>query len=415
MRLRMPRTPLVLALALTALACAAPARAVVAPLPGQSVARMQATLSGAMRRAGPFSGAYVVDYGAGQPLFSLRAGVLRNPASVEKLYTTSTALSRFGLDGRLDTLVLTSVPPDAHGVVKGDLYLRGGGDPTFGSEHFANAAYGGGATVTALAQALQDTAGVSRVQGSVFGDESLFDSLRGGPSTSFRLDSEIGDLSALAFDRGLTGGLASPAAYAASQLAAALRGEGVPVRGQSGAATAPPTATLAATVASPPMRTLVQLTNQSSDNFFAETLLKDLGAHFGQAGSTSAGAAVVRQWLAPLHIAPRVVDGSGLSRSDYTSPQQVVDLLRAVAVSPLAVAMRTSLPVAGRSGTLRYRMRGTAAAGRCSAKTGTLSDVSALAGWCGTRIAFAFLMNRLSVSTAHALQDRMTSALAKLG
>ena len=71
----------------------------------------------------------------------------------------------------------------------------------------------------------------------------------------------------------------------------------------------------------------------------------------------------------------------------------------------------------GRNGTVYNRMRGTAAQDRCHAKTGTLRDVSALAGFCtttgGERVAFAFLMNRVYPSAARVLQDRMTVALAR--
>jgi D-alanyl-D-alanine carboxypeptidase/D-alanyl-D-alanine-endopeptidase (penicillin-binding protein 4) len=85
--------------------------------------------------------------------------------------------------------------------------------------------------------------------------------------------------------------------------------------------------------------------------------------------------------------------------------------------SEAGVAFDESLPVAGRSGTLASRMRGSAAQDRCRAKTGTLRDVSALAGFCNTtggeRVAFAFLMNRVSPSGARVLQDRMTVALAR--
>jgi serine-type D-Ala-D-Ala carboxypeptidase/endopeptidase (penicillin-binding protein 4) len=75
--------------------------------------------------------------------------------------------------------------------------------------------------------------------------------------------------------------------------------------------------------------------------------------------------------------------------------------------------------VAGRTGTLRTRMRGTAAAGRCQAKTGTLSNVSALAGYCravsGHDIVFALLMNNVGLGTARAQQDRFAAALVGLG
>jgi D-alanyl-D-alanine carboxypeptidase/D-alanyl-D-alanine-endopeptidase (penicillin-binding protein 4) len=82
-----------------------------------------------------------------------------------------------------------------------------------------------------------------------------------------------------------------------------------------------------------------------------------------------------------------------------------------------AAAFRDSLAIAGRSGTLRRRMRGTAAAGRCRAKTGTLNSVSALAGYCDTtrggHVAFAFLMNRVGAAGARQIQDRMTVELAR--
>jgi D-alanyl-D-alanine carboxypeptidase/D-alanyl-D-alanine-endopeptidase (penicillin-binding protein 4) len=80
-------------------------------------------------------------------------------------------------------------------------------------------------------------------------------------------------------------------------------------------------------------------------------------------------------------------------------------------------AFTGSLAIAGRTGTLTDRMRGGAAQDRCRAKTGTLRDVSALAGYCTTRsganVAFAFLMNYVSPYGARILQDRMTNALAR--
>jgi D-alanyl-D-alanine carboxypeptidase/D-alanyl-D-alanine-endopeptidase (penicillin-binding protein 4) len=125
----------------------------------------------------------------------------------------------------------------------------------------------------------------------------------------------------------------------------------------------------------------------------------------------------VRRTVARFGVAPRVVDGSGLSRSNRTTPRQVVRLLGRMATEAAGPAFEASLAVAGRNGTLVRRMRRTAARDRCRAKTGTLNYVSALAGYCqttaGARVAFAFLMNGVNVYGAHVLQDRMATALAR--
>ena len=392
-------------------------RARALPARFDSVAAVTAELSRDMRLAGPSAGAYVADLDAHRTLFAYKGEVLRSPASTEKLYTTSAALARFGPAGVLQTTAFGVAAPDLQGVVHGDVYLRGGGDPTFGSQAFIQRYYGGvGASVTRLARALE-AAGVTKVDGSIVGDESMFDARRGTPPSGYALYVDIGaPLTALSFDRG-HGGRDGPAAFAASQLSAALRNDGVKVSGPSIAGTAPAGAVALAGVSSPSLSDIVVLTNGPSDNFMAETLLKDLGARFGGAGTTAAGAATVRRWLAPFGIRPLIYDGSGLDRADHTSPHQQVTLLRALHSTAVGDALKTSLPVAGQSGTLIHRMRGTAAAGRCQAKTGTLSNVSALAGYCtssgGDEIGFAIDMNNIAnVLLARTLQDRIAATLA---
>ena len=175
-----------------------------------------------MRHAGPGSGALAVDLGSGSEIYSLRADTPRMPASVEKLYTSATTLRRLGAAGRLPTSVYAEAAPDAAGVVAGDLYLRGGGDPTFDL-----------LDSNRLAQQVAD-AGVVRVTGRVIGDESAFDTRRGVPSSGFRLTSEVGPLSALTFNRGRTGRSAPywqnrPANFAATAFAKQLRALGVSV------------------------------------------------------------------------------------------------------------------------------------------------------------------------------------------
>ena len=381
---------------------------------------LSAQLSHELTIAGSLSGAYVYDLTTSTPLFSERADDPRPPASVEKLYTATTALELMSPEATLSTTVLGTGHLGANGRWEGSLYLHGGGDPTFGSTAFVRRHYGQGATVSELATLLK-TAGIRSVTGSVNGDESYFDSLRGEPASGYALDSDLeGDLSALAFNRGLTGsqgGSHAPAAYAAFELRGALRAAGITVHG-GGAATAPPGATVLATESSPNLATLLALTLPPSDNFFAETLLKDLGARYGGAGTTAAGAAVVRATIARLFgLHPYLLDGSGLSHSDHTTPKQVVELLTALAPSPLGTTLRNDLAVAGHTGTLSERMRHTPASGRCQAKTGTLIGVSNLAGYCeaanGDVLAFAFFTDGIETGAAHTIQDNMTITLAR--
>lgn len=386
-----------------------------------ALAKLDKTMTKAMKSVGSHSSAYVIDLSTGETLFDDDGLVPRYPASVEKLYTLSTALARFGPSGTLQTSVYGVGTLEAGGVWDGNLYLRGGGDPTFGSSTYIKENYGVGTSVTALAAQLVAATGITRVDGAIVGDESYFDSLRGDPASGYLPDSElVGELSALSFDRGDSGKQGSPPAHAAHELVLALRGLKVTVTKHVFAGTTPRGARLLTSIASPPMSTLAALTATPSDNFFAEMILKGLGARFGIGGTTTAGAAVVLHFLADLSITPQIVDGSGLSRSDSTSPVQVVTLLRDLSpggVSALAGvgdALRAALPIDGETGTLVTRMIGTPAQGNCIAKTGTLSDASDLAGWCDGRFAFALLMNYVDVTKAQKAQDKMIEALAAL-
>jgi serine-type D-Ala-D-Ala carboxypeptidase/endopeptidase (penicillin-binding protein 4) len=375
------------------------------PAPAISTPTLRAKLTREMRHAGPFSGVYVRDLDSGRTLFSSHADVPRVPASVEKLYTTAAALMRFGPDASFSTSVAGRGFLDPDGVWRGDLYLRGGGDPTLDR-----------AALQRLAGAVGG-AGIIRVDGSVLGDESRFDTLRGSFDTGGAYDTDIGGaLSALALGRGFAKD-GQPAAQAAGQFAKILRGRGMRVEGRSGTGTAPADATQVATVSSPTIRDLIRLTNVPSDNFLAEMLVKDLGAQFGGAGTTAAGVGIVRAQLATVGVHPQIVDGSGLSRADRTTPREVVRLLETMDHQEVAGAFEGSLAVAGRTGTIRKRMRGTPAQDRCKAKTGTLIGVSSLAGVCqaagGDTIAFAMLMNRASVGRAQGLQDRIAAAIAR--
>jgi D-alanyl-D-alanine carboxypeptidase/D-alanyl-D-alanine-endopeptidase (penicillin-binding protein 4) len=116
-------------------------------------------------------------------------------------------------------------------------------------------------------------------------------------------------------------------------------------------------------------------------------------------------------------VHPRILDGSGLSRNDRSSPQEVVDLLRQVWHTPVGTNLDASLPVVGKQGTVQTIGLKSAAVGRCIAKTGSLTDVTNLAGYCnskgGHRLAFALFMDGPPNWTAFALESKMVGAIAR--
>jgi D-alanyl-D-alanine carboxypeptidase/D-alanyl-D-alanine-endopeptidase (penicillin-binding protein 4) len=387
---------------------------------GAAQASLKSSLTRYMRLAGSGSGAYVYDLGAHRPVFAWRAGTARTLASNTKLFTSAAALARFGTDGTLGTAVLGDGQLEDQGIWRGSLYLKGGGDPTFGSRTFTRKYYGSGPTVQQLAK-LIDQAGVERVTGHVYGDESRFDALRGGPDSSYGVDVWVGPLSALSYNRGLATESGSafqtnPPAFAAARLDDALEARGITVKGRPGARKAPGGLDVLASVDSPPMARIIKLMNKPSDNFFAETLAKDVAMQVNGRGTTSAGTALIAGFARRLGSRVQMVDGSGLSRADKASPYRVVRLLRAMYGREEFQDWFDSLSIAGRDGTLVDRMRRGAARGRCHAKTGTLSDVSALSGYCEARsgglYAFSMLMNRVDPISARRLQDRMAQAIA---
>jgi D-alanyl-D-alanine carboxypeptidase/D-alanyl-D-alanine-endopeptidase (penicillin-binding protein 4) len=393
-------------LVLVALACLVAALAERASAAGPEAAASR--LSVLVRSAGGASGAWIYDVDAGRRLGAWNSSTPRAPASVEKLLTTGTAFDRLGPDVTIETTALATGTL-VNGVLDGNLYVQGHGDPSFGYAQLA-----------ALARAIAAT-GIVEITGRVLGDESFFDLRRGGPASGFATSYWVGPLSALSLNGGRQapyghGFQRAPARFVAERLDARLEALGVTTGRAPRAGTAPAGASTVALVSSPPLAALVRHMNTVSDNYYAETLIKGLGARFGGAGTTGAGAAVVRAFERRHGFTSRVVDGSGLSRGNAVAPRSIGRLLVDAVRTPWFDSLYRSLPLAGVTGTLKKRMRGTAAAGRCRAKTGTLIGVSALAGYCraksGHLIAFAVLMNRVNLWTARRAQDRIAATLA---
>ncbi|MHB1022445.1 MAG: D-alanyl-D-alanine carboxypeptidase/D-alanyl-D-alanine endopeptidase [Acidobacteriaceae bacterium] len=141
---------------------------------------------------------------------------------------------------------------------------------------------------------------------------------------------------------------------------------------------------LLATHTAPPLIEDITVTNKLSLNLHAELLLHLLGRAYGRDGSAAEGARVVRQFLENAGVQPDdfiFYDGSGLSNNDMVTPRAITTLLRYAARQPWGMAYRRSLPIGGVDGTLQHRFENTPLKGRVFAKTGTLSEASALSGY----------------------------------
>jgi serine-type D-Ala-D-Ala carboxypeptidase/endopeptidase (penicillin-binding protein 4) len=170
---------------------------------------------------------------------------------------------------------------------------------------------------------------------------------------------------------------------------------------------------------SPPLAEIVSYLNKNSDNFYAEMLLKTAGFRKGNEGTTAAGLRVVEQQLKKMGLTSpyRMEDGSGLTRYTLFSPEQLVTLLTAMTKQKEFAPFYDSLPVAGEDGTLKNRMKNTAAQGNLRGKTGSLTHVSSLSGYVttrdGERLAYAIVMNGYTEASERSLQDRIGQALAE--
>jgi serine-type D-Ala-D-Ala carboxypeptidase/endopeptidase (penicillin-binding protein 4) len=371
---------------------------------------------------GTASGLFVVDAESGKALCARAAKRPRILASNTKLFTTSTALTRFGPEYRIETELLTDGRIGFDGTLRGSLYLKGAGDPALGVPSFYNRYQGGlGTNLLSLRSQLRE-AGVRAVTGRLYADDTIFDRLRGVADSGYATSPYVGPLSGLAFDAGYSAsigqGFASdPATLAASKLALALSAAGISIRRQVARGVTPEGAQSLANVRSPTMSRLVEATDVYSNNFFAEMLVKLLGAHFGAGGTTAAGTNVVERFARDSGSAIQAIDGSGLTRGNRASPYAVVRLLQGIRASAVGDEFIQDLALTGHEGTVADRTGGTAAYGRCRTKTGTLTGVSALSGYCFNRsgriMIFSILMNGVAnLSLAHYEQDKIAALVA---
>ena len=437
------------------------------------------------RLAGSQIGVVIRDADSDEVLYARHADRRLMPASNNKLFTAAAALEVLGPDHRFTTTVRSDGRRSGSKLV-GDLYLVGGGDPTtLASDYDALAKqladagirtvtgkliaddsyfdsvrlgtewanddepYYYAAQISALTVA-PDTdydAGTVIVQvtgGDAAGDPATVSLI---PETGYvRIDNRVvtGSTTSVSVVRQhgsntiVVSGTVAPGAssqqwasvweptgYAADVFHRALKRHGIKVRGKVAYGVAPEDAETLASHESMPLEEMLIPFLKLSNNGHAEVLIKTMGAEVYGRGTWSDGIRAANQALSELGVVTstmRMVDGSGLSRQDLTTPGHVAGLLAAVQDEPWFDAWYQALPVAGDSdrmvgGTLRSRMRGTPAEGNVRAKTGSLTSVTALSGYVtsadGERLVFSIVFNNFISAKPSDLEDRIAIRLAQ--
>ncbi len=429
------------------------------------------------------------------------------PASNAKLFSTALALSSLGPHYTFNTVVSAPSKPTPEGLIRGDVVLRGGGDPTLSGRTYPyrqDAARGDPLqAIDELADQVVES-GVRRIEGDIVGDDTRYEwepypegwaaddeawDYGAGVSALVVNDSSIrvvirpgraaGELARISVQpsvecvtilnqvrttaaRGqkvearrapnstaieLYGGISlrdgavvrevaagDPAEFAACLLEDALRRRGVEVEGAPRArhrwpggvpkkaeTEAEGTGFVLARRTSPPLEQIVAAVNKESLNLHAEMLLCEAGLAAGGEDGRQAGLKAMNSFLAAAGVPDSsydLEDASGLSRLALVTPEAVTRLLAYMAASPQKDAWLASLAVGGEDGTLEHRFTNLAA-GRLRAKTGTLTHVSALAGYAesatyGT-VAFSILANNYNAK-AGAIRptiDRIVSEILR--
>ena len=352
-------------------------------------------------------GVKVVAVETGEVIYEKNPHKLHHPASTTKLFTAATALARLGSDYQFETTVYVTTDADIQ--VPENIYLKGRADPVLQPHH-----------IVKLADILLET-GVKSIQGDIVVDTTYLDTVREGPGWMW--DDRPLRISALSIRQiEPEPGTRSRALACGYLLKNELMEKGIEVAGDVVPGTVPLDATTVAKHLSPPLADIIKLMNKPSDNWIAELLFKTIGAEvMGEPGTWQKGRDAVNEFLEEIMGEPpahRFVDGSGLSRYNLLNVELLTKLLvymyRNFELMPEYVA---SLPVAGVDGTLRNRMQGVSVEKMLRAKTGTLSGVSALAGYAVTAddevFAFGILISHYvgSATPARDIQDQIGNYL----
>jgi len=343
-------------------------------------------------------GLMVYDLTADSAIYCHNERQLLRPASTMKVVTAIAAIDRLGGSFQFKTtLSYTGAIED--GVLNGDVYLVGGFDPRFNSDDM-------GSFVDGIRRM-----GIDTIRGRIVADKSMKDADMLGEGWCWDDDNPV--LSPL---------LISRRDVFVKRFVDRLRDEGVVVEADTVAGRQPGGAYEVGTRTHTIDQVLMPMMKES-DNLCAEALFYQLGASTGAHPATARDArTVVRRLVEKVGLKPsdyRIADGSGLSLYNYVTAELEVMLLRyAYQNTNIYMHLLPSLPVAGEDGTLRRRMRGTFTSGNVKAKTGSVTAISSLAGYCtaanGHVLCFAIINQGIRRgSEGRAFQDRVCEALCR--
>lgn len=338
-------------------------------------------------------GLMVYDLTADSSVYQYQHRQTMRPASTMKVVTAIASLDRLGGDYQLKTrLCYTGEVIDS--TLWGSLYLVGGMDPMFGINDLRN-----------FAERVRQL-GIRSLRGSIVTDRSMKDELELGEGWCW--DDDNPKLTPLLVER---------RADFLDRMVTELSAVGIRLDSVTTFEERPPLDAIQLAECRHSIDELLLRMMKDSDNLYAECLYYQLAASFGHQPARAAHArALEKQLVKQIGLDSgryRFADGSGLSLYNYVSPELLTMLLR-YAWQEIRIYnhLAPSLPVAGMDGTLKKRMRKTAAEGNVRAKTGTLTGIISLAGYLtaanGHELCFAIInQGVLSAREARSFQDRL--------
>lgn len=342
-------------------------------------------------------GLMVYDLTADSTLYTYNHRQMLRPASCMKLVTSITALDQLGPNYEYQTRLFYTGEIIGRTLV-GNIYCVGGFDPMITQED-----------VITLASSIRQL-GIDSIRGQIVADRSFKESLEYGEGWCWDDDNPY--LFALTIGRkdNFTTTLAEEIARLGINLEKVELMQG-----------RKPTQAKMIDVCCHSIKQVLQRMMKDSDNFYAESMFYQTAASTGHHPATAVDARnITKKLINRLGLDAnryRIADGSGLSLYNYVTVELLVKLLRHAWRTPsIAKALMPALPVAGVDGTLKSRMQNTRAQGNVRAKTGTLTGISSLAGYCtapnGHQLCFAIInQGILSNGPGRAFQDRVCKVL----